>query len=186
MSSKIKNIIIFVVIGLALVLIYIFFLKPAPAQPNLVTSSGGTTSPSVTATADQTTQIGADFLATLLSVKSISLDDSIFTDSAFASLHDSSIVLTPDQTEGRPNPFLPIGTDVLPTTDNTQANVLTQTTDTTNTSAPSISGTVGATPAKGTSNTNTTPVGTGTKGTTKGITGATGGTTNAITTGSTQ
>ena len=175
------------VVGLALILIYIFFLKPAPAQPDLVTSSGGTTSPNVTNTAEQTTQIGADFLATLLNVKSITLDDSIFTDPAFANLHDSSIVLIPDQTEGRPNPFLPIGTDVSSTTDNTQANVLTQTT----TSTSGIIGTVGATPTtqtNGTSSPSTTTTGTtSTKGTTtKGATGTTSDTSSTLTTGSAQ
>ena len=112
MNSKIKNIIIFVVVAIILILAYIFFFKPAPEQATLTTATGNSVLPS-TNVADKDTTIGADFLSTLLSVKSINLDDSIFVDSAFATLHDSSILLTPDQTEGRPNPFAPIGSDVL-------------------------------------------------------------------------
>ena len=47
----------------------------------------------------------------LLNVKNIKLDDSIFSDIAFSNLRDSSITLIPDGTEGRPNPFAPIGSD---------------------------------------------------------------------------
>jgi len=112
MTSKIKNIIIFVVIGVALILVYIFFFKPAPPTANL-TSSNGAPVVQNTATTTQTNQVGGDFLSLLLSVKSIKLDDSIFSDPAFATLRDSSIELVPDGTEGRPNPFAPIGSDVL-------------------------------------------------------------------------
>jgi len=141
MSSKIKTIIILVVIGIALFLIYFFFLKPDPATPNLITTTntdvatGSTDIPS----ADATTAIGADFLATLLNVKSIKLDDSIFSSLVFTTLRDSSIELVLGQTEGRPNPFAPIGTDVL-----SNQGIQTGTLNTIN--EIGISGTVGATP----------------------------------------
>ena len=54
-----------------------------------------------------------DFLSLLLNVKSIKLDSTIFDDPAFLSLYDSSITLTPDGTEGRVNPFAPLGADVV-------------------------------------------------------------------------
>jgi len=113
MTPKIKNIIIFVAIGLVLVLGYVFFLKPAPAEPSLTSSSDAGTSATggTTASTDQNSAITQDFLSLLLSVKSITLDDSIFATPAFNSLQDSTIVLTPDGTQGRPNPFAPIGTD---------------------------------------------------------------------------
>jgi hypothetical protein len=112
MSSKIKNIIIFVVIGLVLVFVYIFFLKPAPDQGNLVSSTSTTTPGTGTATSPTDT-VGQEFLSLLLSVKSIKLDDSIFSDTVFNGLHDSSIEIVGDGTEGRPNPFAPIGSDIL-------------------------------------------------------------------------
>lgn len=55
--------------------------------------------------------ITKDFLALFSSIKNIKLNDAIFSDPAFISLHDSSIILTPDGTEGRPNPFAQFGND---------------------------------------------------------------------------
>ena len=142
MSSKIKTIIILVVIGIALFLIYFFFLKPAPAEPNLTTTTNTdvTTPDTNTPASLATTAIGADFLATLLNVKSLKLDDSIFSSLVFTTLKDSSIELVLGQTEGRPNPFAPIGTDVL-----SNQGIQTENLNTIN--EIGISGTVGATPA---------------------------------------
>ncbi len=113
---KIRNIIIFIAIGAIFVLIYIFFIKPSPDQSNLVSSSTGTptnVSPSGVVTTDGagSSAIAQDFLNLLLNVKNIKLDDSIFADPAFSNLHDSSIVLVPDATTGRPNPFAQFGAD---------------------------------------------------------------------------
>ncbi len=111
---KIRNIIIFVAIAAALILIYVFFIKPSSSdQTNLVSSTpmSATASPSV----NGTPLVTEDFLNLLLSVKNIKLDDSIFADPAFSSLHDSSITLVPDATTGRPNPFAQFGNDVVPT-----------------------------------------------------------------------
>lgn len=110
--SKIKNILIFVAIGIGLILIYIYFIKPAPEQNGLVSITPGGSSGVTTATTDGQDSLGTkDFLLVLLSVKNIKLDDTIFSDAAFSTLHDSSIILTPDGTEGRINPFAPIGSD---------------------------------------------------------------------------
>ena len=127
MASKIKNIIIFIIVAAVLVLAYFFFFKKAPEQASLTSSSGNSALVN-TSVQDQNDSISKDFLSLLLSVKGIKLDDGIFSDSAFATLRDSSIELIPDGTEGRPNPFSPIGTDVLPIIDNTQTGTLTQTT----------------------------------------------------------
>ena len=118
MSPKIKNIILFVGIGLVLAVVYFVFIKKAPEEPNLQTVSSGlttTTTNEVSSEPKQDSQIAKDFLALLLSVKGINLDDSIFANTAFSHLRDSSILLVQDGNEGRANPFAPIGTDVVST-----------------------------------------------------------------------
>ena len=117
---KIKNIIIFITIGTVFVLIYIFFIKPAPNDVATLISSSETPIVSNTVTGNTNEAIAQDFLSLLLNVKNIKLDDAIFSDVAFISLDDSnSITLIPDGTEGRINPFAKFGNDVatiLPTT----------------------------------------------------------------------
>jgi hypothetical protein len=110
--AKIKNILIFTSIGVILVLIYVFFIKKEPDTATLVSFSPA---PIITDTTsvDATNGVAQEFLTLLLSVTQIKLDDSIFSDPAFLSLHDSSIILVPDGNEGRPNPFAPIGVDVV-------------------------------------------------------------------------
>jgi hypothetical protein len=120
---KIRNIIIFVVIAAVFASIYFFFIKPSPEMPGLVSSGSTTNLPSVNPGASSVSPVSAavpgespfvaeNFLALLLNVKNIKLNDAIFSDPAFGSLHDSSIVLVPDGTEGRTNPFAPFGSDV--------------------------------------------------------------------------
>ncbi|MFA6273789.1 MAG: hypothetical protein WC662_01380 [Candidatus Paceibacterota bacterium] len=110
MFSKIKNIIIFVVIAGVLILGYFLFFKKEPEQANLVSSFGNSTLPVTSSTvSEQNSVTSQDFLSILLNVNNIKLNDSIFGDSAFANLRDTTIVLMPDGTEGRPNPFAPIG-----------------------------------------------------------------------------
>ncbi len=122
MASKIKNIILFLGIGAVLVAVYVMFLKPKPATPNLVSGTTGTTTQTPTTNAgtvvDDKTKENSDlakqFLSLLLSVRSINLDNQIFSEPSFVSLKDSTIVLVDDGSEGRPNPFAPIGSDTLP------------------------------------------------------------------------
>ncbi len=156
MGSKIKNIILFVGIGAALVVGYLMFFKPKPATPNLVTGTAGTTQNAVSTTnspatdkAKENSDLAKQFLSLLLSVRSINLDNQIFADPAFISLKDSTIVLVNDGTEGRPNPFAPIGSDALPASavffedaGNTQQN------DTQNNLVPPVSPSTNTPPAK--------------------------------------
>mgnify|MGYP001570577003 CR=1 FL=1 len=118
---KIKNIIIFTAIAAAFILIYIFFIKPSPEQASLVSSEASAILPNIdgsvadTSISNKNSLIAKDFLALFSNIKNIKLNDAIFSDPAFVSLHDSSITLTPDGTEGRPNPFAQFGNDaVLP------------------------------------------------------------------------
>lgn len=129
----IRNIIIFVVIAAIFVSIYIFYIKSnSSTQENLVSSAPVTQSPvsatpptssspasssasSATAPATDDPALAQNFLTLLLGVEKIELKDGIFADTAFQSLHDSSITLTSDGTEGRVNPFAPLGTDFVNT-----------------------------------------------------------------------
>ncbi len=125
---NIKNILIFVAIAAAVISVYFFFIKGAPEETtNLVSTiptmpDGVASNPNTAATTlvpGDNSAVAREFLTLLLSVKSIKLDDAIFSDNAFLSLRDSTIVLIPDGNEGRPNPFAPIGTDpatILPLT----------------------------------------------------------------------
>lgn len=117
---NIRNIIIFVTVAGFFVLIYIFVIKSSPDQGSLISSMPENTLPSVEGSGmdsdipNGTTLITKDFLTLLLNVKNIKLDDAILSDIAFNSLHDSSITLIPDGTEGRPNPFAQFGDDDVP------------------------------------------------------------------------
>jgi len=111
---KIRNIIIFIVIGAIFVLIYIFYIKKSPTDTaSLISSTPDSAVSTSSGTIENNSKVAQDFLSLLLNVKSIKLDDTIFSDNAFESLHDSSITLTPDGNEGRPNPFAPLGTDIV-------------------------------------------------------------------------
>jgi hypothetical protein len=109
MASKIKNIIIFTVIAVVLILIYIFFIKPSPEEANLTSSTSSSAVLPDTETLSENSLIAKDFLSVLLNVTNIKLDDTIFSDKAFLNLHDSSILLVAPGDEGRLNPFAPIG-----------------------------------------------------------------------------
>ncbi len=106
MTSRIKNIIVFVIIGAVLILVYIFLIKKSPDPGSLTSIPASSTLP---LTPNTNSSLTGNFLSLLLNVKGIKLDDTIFSDGAFINLRDSSILLVPDGTEGRPNPFAPFG-----------------------------------------------------------------------------
>ena len=111
MTAKVKNISIVSGIIVGVILIYVFFIKSSSKEEAGLVSTSATGEVSSSAN-NSDSAISKEFLALLLNVKNIKLDDRIFADVAFGSLRDSSIVLVPDGTEGRPNPFAPIGLDV--------------------------------------------------------------------------
>ncbi len=61
-----------------------------------------------------TAEIGQEFIATLLSLQSINLDTTLFSNPAFVTLENRTLTFEDIQTNGRPNPFAPIGTDIAP------------------------------------------------------------------------
>lgn len=114
MNSKIKNIIIVVILAGALILGYIFFIKGKGVDKANLTSSGIS---DLLPNSDAVTNdiaVDSEFVTTLLSVKNIKLNNSIFSSTDFINLRDSSIVLVQDGNEGRRNPFAPIGVDIAP------------------------------------------------------------------------
>lgn len=190
MTPQIKNIIIFVAIGAVLVLIYIFFFgQSSEPAATLVSSTPGEMASDATVS-DQNSEVGRKFLTLLLSVKSIKLNDAIFSDKAFASLRDSSITISQDTPEGRPNPFAPFGVDIVSASITTGAEEAAMGTDT-DTGAATGTGTTGADATTGTTGTGAaTGAGTAGAGTAAGATGTTGtgaaagtGTTGATGTG---
>lgn len=110
--AKAKNILIFIAIA-AVIFGGYYFLKPDPSEKAaLVSTSGAAAAPSAEPDSSSGTSAAASkFLSLLLNVKNIKLEDSIFTDPAFQTLRDSSIVLNPEGNEGRINPFAKLGTD---------------------------------------------------------------------------
>lgn len=112
---KKKNIIILIVVLVVLIIAYFALFRGSSKEPGLTSSSSSPFIPGVDtkSSPEQELAITQEFLSTLLNVKSIKLDDSIFSDPAFATLRDSSIILVPDGNEGRANPFAPIGSDNL-------------------------------------------------------------------------
>lgn len=110
MNPKIRNIIIFAGIFALLVAGYVlFFGKPSAEVPALTTTSGtaGSSTASTVAGAD----VGREFLATLLSLRTIKLDTAIFSNPAFLALRDFELTLIQEANPGRTNPFSPLGTE---------------------------------------------------------------------------
>lgn len=108
MGFKIKNLIIFLAIGILVILFYVFFLKGDASDEALLSSSGA---PEAVTSGGESSAIAGNFLTLLLSVRNVNLADAILSDPAFLSLTDSSIELIPEGNEGRPNPFAPFGSD---------------------------------------------------------------------------
>ena len=117
MNSKIKTIIIIIVLAALLAGGYYFFVykKSDSGAPLIQSSSSSVPVAGVVSDIPQDSSVGQEFLSFLLSVRNIKLDDSVFSDSAFATLRVSSIDLVQDGTEGRANPFAAIGSENPPT-----------------------------------------------------------------------
>jgi hypothetical protein len=117
MKSIIRNIIILIVVFIIGVVGYSVFFKKAttPSTGSLQTSSGLDASAAAGSGSEAGSEsdlvVGKEFLSLLLNIRSIKLDDSIFTSKAFTTLQDFSRPIPVDSNPGRPNPFAPLGAD---------------------------------------------------------------------------
>ncbi len=111
-----KNFITFAIIGIVLSAAGYFFFKGSAPVDNLVSAVKTTTNnlamEKSLATSEQDAIIKKS-LSLLLNAKNITINDSILTEQSFLNLKDSSIVITPEGNEGRPNPFAQIGSDSM-------------------------------------------------------------------------
>ena len=110
MGSKIKKIIIIVIIFVLIIAIYFIFFKKEKKLPSLTSNINLT--PASIESGGSRSEAGREFLTTLLSLKQLRLDETLFANPAFSNLHDFSIILIPEGNEGRPNPFAPLGVDI--------------------------------------------------------------------------
>jgi len=97
-SSNLKNLIVIGAILIAIAGAVYFYISRDQSSDELLTSQD---SGAVTGTVD------SDLLAALKELRKLHLDDSIFSDPAWLSLHDFGKVLVPQQAF-RPNPFAPL------------------------------------------------------------------------------
>lgn len=95
--QRYKNIITIALVVIAAFVAYIIFFTPERSAPLSVTAVSGAES-----------AVEQELLTLLLELRSITLDESIFSDDRFRALKDLSqdIVTEPI---GRPNPFAPLG-----------------------------------------------------------------------------
>ena len=113
MSSTIKTV-IGVVVGLVLLAAIYFFAtsgsKPAaPSSP--LQSSTATQSQTQSVIGSDDAALSDKFLSLLLNIRTIKLDQTIFSSPAFTSLKDFTTTLSADTNPGRVNPFAPINSD---------------------------------------------------------------------------
>ena len=115
MNPKLKTILIIVAIVI-IIGVVIFFVSskssPSGSQSRGLVSSTGAPVTSVSTRSDDS--IGNQFVSTLLNLKDIKLDNSLFSDPAFQSLNDFTITLVQPGGEGRANPFAPFTTTIVP------------------------------------------------------------------------
>lgn len=94
--KRFQGLIIGVIVIVVAFVAYSYFIAPSQEAPLSAENVA------VTSSVDQ------DLISLLLELKSIRLDDRIFSDAAFRSLEDFSRELVPEPV-GRNNPFAPLG-----------------------------------------------------------------------------
>ena len=93
-----------------LILVAILIIIALFSYPILFGGDGDTPVLSSQTLSEQRAAVGGELLSTLLKLKSLQLNDSIFTDPAFERLEDFGTPLSPEPV-GRRNPFAPLGSD---------------------------------------------------------------------------
>lgn len=112
MKKILKPIIIAVCVALVGFGAYAYIAKKKNAdQGTLISSNAGASTPTNESTESE--DISNHFLDLLLNLKNIRLDTSLFDAATFKALQDFSSPISPDPNPGRPNPFSPIGQDVV-------------------------------------------------------------------------
>jgi hypothetical protein len=97
MSSKYKNIFLFILLFVIIAAGYAYFSGGDEGDILVSSNPSGTV-----------TEAGRELLQLGATLRAIELDDSIFSDPAFQSLEDFGQELTPEPV-GRQNPFAPLG-----------------------------------------------------------------------------
>lgn len=111
--SKIRNIIIFLIIlGIVIFAWNSFSSKDVPSDQLLTVENGSTDVLAGETIPGSPNDVGQSFLDTLLSLRTIKLDRSLLDRDSFKSLRDFTKELVQQNNQGRPNPFAPIGVDV--------------------------------------------------------------------------
>ncbi len=107
------KIIIGVVVTLALLAGAYFFTTSSdkPASNSPLQSSQTTQAAQPQAAIGDDAALSDKFLSLLLNIRTIKLDQSIFSSPSFTSLKDFTTTISPDNNPGRDNPFAPIGID---------------------------------------------------------------------------
>lgn len=111
MNSKIKKIIIAVVVIGIIFIVYSIFFKGDPEIEALLKNEGQISTADV---------LGADIIKAINEISSLDLDRSIFNDPVLKSLVDHSTEIQPEP-KGRKNPFAPIGSAGLTTNSSSTA-----------------------------------------------------------------
>lgn len=116
MSTKLRNLIILVVVITLLFVLYKIFVTGKPKTSSQLTSLNQSTVIDTKTLAE-----GQEFLNNLNILKNITLDNSMFNNNneAFVKLIDYSVDIGHDTNPGRLNPFAPLGVDVVAITPNT-------------------------------------------------------------------
>lgn len=92
---------------------YMVFAPAAEPEAGLVSVSTSQQVGTVNLAATPNIDIGQEFIGMLLSLQSLNLDTTLFQDPVFQSLKDKTIRFADPGGQGRPNPFAPIGSDVV-------------------------------------------------------------------------
>jgi hypothetical protein len=110
MKKSLRNLLIFLGIAVLLMVGYFVFFQNKGVSTNQTTSTlSSTARTSATAPlAASGSATGSQLLALLGRVSTLTLNDDIFANPAFAMLQDISIVLPQVDAQGRRNPFAPI------------------------------------------------------------------------------
>jgi len=101
--QKIKTPVLIVVIIALAFFVYVHFFTGNSTDTSNLSSDSQTASSSETTTPEE-----QQFLALLLKIQHITIDQKIFSDPVFLSLQDDGLPIL-DQPQGRTNPFAPIG-----------------------------------------------------------------------------